>query len=73
MKKHWAIFLLALLVTLSCTRVNMPTYPPIDKLPGKVEQEGVKVEHFPSMMHTFIWRNWGLVPTSRLAEVLGTS
>ena len=51
----------------------MPTYPPIDKLPGKVEQEGVKVEHFPSMMHTFIWRNWGLVPTSRLAEVLGTS
>ncbi|MBQ3992375.1 MAG: hypothetical protein II645_04385 [Bacteroidaceae bacterium] len=73
MKKHWAIFLLALLATLSCTRVNMPTYPPIDKLPGKVEQEGVKVEHFPSMMHTFIWRNWGLVPTSRLAEVLGTS
>ncbi|HQQ01052.1 MAG TPA: hypothetical protein PLY86_21560 [bacterium] len=29
--------------------------------------------HFPSRMHTFIWRNWPLVEVGRLAEVLGTS
>ena len=73
MKTHWTIFLLALLATVSCSRVTEVTYPPIDKLPGQVEQEGVKAEHFPSRMHTFVWRNWGLVPASRLAKVLDTS
>ena len=29
--------------------------------------------HFPSRMHTFIWRNWTTVPASRLAKVLNTT
>lgn len=29
--------------------------------------------HFPDRMHTFIWRNWNLVDTRKLATVLGTS
>ncbi|MCR4920536.1 MAG: hypothetical protein K5945_02345 [Bacteroidaceae bacterium] len=73
MKKHWPILLLALLATMSCSRVYTTSFPPADKLPGRVEQEGVKAAHFPSRMHTFVWRNWGLVPASRLAKILSTS
>jgi hypothetical protein len=29
--------------------------------------------HFPSRMHTFIWRNWPVVAEERLASVLGTT
>lgn len=28
---------------------------------------------FPSRLHTFIWRNWALVPALRLAEVVGAT
>lgn len=28
---------------------------------------------FPSRLHTFVWRNWPLVPVARLAAVLGAS
>ncbi len=27
--------------------------------------------HFPDRLHAFVWRNWELVPTDRLAEVVG--
>lgn len=73
MNKYWAIFFLTLLAMFSCSRNVAVDFPAADKLPGQVEQEGVKAAHFPSVMHTFIWRNWGLVPAARLARVLGTS
>ncbi|MDR3198447.1 MAG: hypothetical protein LBU34_11320 [Planctomycetaceae bacterium] len=38
-----------------------------DKGPAALE-----FEHFPSRLHTFIWRNWSVVPVQRLAEVLET-
>ena len=28
--------------------------------------------HFPSRMHLFVWRNWGLLNLDRMAQVLGT-
>lgn len=28
-------------------------------------------DHFPDRLHAFVWRNWNLVPTERLAEVVG--
>ncbi|MCL2119360.1 MAG: hypothetical protein FWH27_13140 [Planctomycetaceae bacterium] len=31
------------------------------------------VPHFPDRLHTFVWRNWNLVPLERLALVLQTS
>ena len=31
------------------------------------------VPHFPDRLHTFVWRNWNLVPLERLALVLKTS
>ena len=33
----------------------------------------VSFDHFPSRLHTFLWRNWTVVPETRLAEVLETS
>jgi hypothetical protein len=33
----------------------------------------VVFEHFPDRLHAVIWRNWRLVPTARLAEVLGAT
>jgi hypothetical protein len=33
----------------------------------------LEFEYFPSRLHTFIWRNWSVVPVQRLSEVLETS
>ena len=33
----------------------------------------VKLPYFPDRLHAFIWRNWELVPVSKMAEVLGAS
>ncbi len=32
-----------------------------------------QVPHFPDRLHTFVWRNWNLVPLERLASILRTS
>ena len=63
---------MAMLVFGACTSKTV-VYPPADILPGQTDQPAIETGHFPSRMHTFIWRNWGLVPASRLAEVLGTT
>lgn len=39
-------------------------------LPQGPEPEPVAVPHFPSRLHAFLWRNWGLVPEERLARLL---
>ena len=71
------ILLFATLATLfSCSpsnQTNTSEMPPFDKLPGQSDKAAVKVGHFPSRMHAFIWRNWGLVPAEKLATVLNTS
>jgi hypothetical protein len=36
-------------------------------------QAALEFEHFPSRLHTFLWRNWNVVPVERLAAVLETS
>lgn len=72
MKKICSLLFFVILSTFSYSDV-LPVYPPIDKLPGQSNQAGVKLDHFPSMLHAFIWRNWGLVPAARLAEVVGTT
>lgn len=33
----------------------------------------IQLPHFPSRLHAFIWRNWQLVPATRLAKVLNTT
>src|SRR4051794_19141514 len=42
-------------------------------LPAGPAPAPVVVPHFPDRMHAFVWRNWNVVPTDRLAAVLGAS
>ncbi|MBQ4516689.1 MAG: hypothetical protein II978_07860, partial [Clostridia bacterium] len=39
----------------------------------KIEKTGIMPEYFPTPMQAFIFRNWGMIDKSRLAEVLNTS
>ncbi len=43
------------------------------ELPAVSDKSPVPVDHFPDRLHAVVWRNWGLVPTDRLADVLQTS
>ncbi|GAA5225352.1 hypothetical protein [Membranihabitans marinus] len=42
-------------------------------LPVGSAPEPISIEHFPSRMHTFVWRNWNLVSPEKLGEVIGCS
>jgi hypothetical protein len=41
------------------------------QLPKGAAPPPVPAPHFPDRLHTYIWRNWSLVPTARLAQVVG--
>jgi hypothetical protein len=43
----------------------------INQLPVGFAPEPVALPHFPDRLHAYVWRNWQLVPTRRLAEVIG--
>ncbi len=40
-------------------------------LPAGPAPPPVKIAHFPDRLHAFVWRNWPLVPTARLAKTVG--
>ena len=42
-------------------------------LPVGSAPKPLEFRHFPSRLHTFVWRNWTLVAPERLARVIGTS
>ena len=43
-------------------------------LPGEGDtRPAIQYDYFPSRMHAFVFRNWSLVPASRLARVLHTN
>lgn len=44
-----------------------------DELPEVSQRAPVPVPHFPDKVHAVVWRNWGLVPPARVADVLGTT
>ena len=77
-KKCSIVFLLtaAIAVGTACRPApadDTTALPPAGQLPGQTGKAAVTLEHFPSRVHAFIWRNWGLVPQERLAEVLQTT
>ncbi len=41
-------------------------------LPGGAAPKPVSFPHFPSRLHSFVWRNWPLVTPERMAQVVGT-
>ncbi len=62
--KIYILTLLLILPLISWSNQGLP----VGNAPKPVE-----FLHFPSPMHTFIWRNWPLVEAERLAQVLNTS
>jgi hypothetical protein len=44
-----------------------------DVLPAGSAPAPVTFDHFPDSLHAVVWRNWRLVPTSKIAEVLGAT
>jgi hypothetical protein len=42
-------------------------------LPKGSAPKPVLFPHFPDRLHAFVWRNWQLVPTRRMGEVVGAS
>lgn len=42
-------------------------------LPVGGHPPALRFPHFPDTLHAVVWRNWGLVPSAHLAQVLGTS
>ena len=42
-----------------------------DALPAGPAPEPVPLPYFPDRLHAYVWRNWTLVPTDRLAAVVG--
>ena len=43
----------------------------VSDLPRGSAPKPVPLPHFPGPLHAFLWRNWPLVPTARLAAVVG--
>lgn len=42
-------------------------------IPDGPPAPAVMFEHFPDRLHAYVWRNWNLVPTSKLAQVIGAT
>ncbi|MHB9031425.1 MAG: hypothetical protein ACYC6L_00105 [Anaerolineae bacterium] len=45
----------------------------MEALPATSTIPAVRYPHFPSTWQAVVWRNWGLVPVSRLAKALGAA
>jgi hypothetical protein len=43
------------------------------ELPMGPAPEPVSAPHFPDRLHAYVWRNWEVAPTERLAEVVGAA
>lgn len=44
----------------------------VSDLPMGTAPQPLDFRHFPSRLHAFVWRNWPLVTTDRMATVVGT-
>jgi len=42
-------------------------------LPTGSAPPALPLRHFPDRLHAFVWRNWSLVPASRMASVVGAT
>lgn len=58
------MFCLCLAVSSTWTEIQLP----VGDAP-----EPIEVSHFPSRMHSFIWRNWPVVPVEKIASILHTN
>lgn len=49
------------------------TAKPSPAAPSAAEPTPVAAPHFPDRLHAYVWRNWPLVPTARLAATVGAT
>ncbi|MBL9139715.1 MAG: twin-arginine translocation signal domain-containing protein [Verrucomicrobiales bacterium] len=57
---------------IAASRTTHPTPSlTVADLPRGSAPQPLAFDHFPSRLHAFVWRNWQLVPTQRMAEVVG--
>ncbi len=63
--------LLGTLIFVSFTSAAKPgtAKPSVVDLPAGAAPAPVAIPHFPDRLHAFVWRNWSLVTTARMAEV----
>jgi hypothetical protein len=64
----WTLRAATFLMLLVATTLAGQTMLPAGSAPPALE-----FPYFPDRVHAFVWRNWNVVPTDRLAKVLGTS
>ncbi len=57
-----------LLALLGIMTVMMTSDLPVGSAPAPVA-----LPHFPDRLHAFVWRNWTLVPTERIAQTVGAT
>lgn len=50
--------------------LGVPALPAAGKEAGK---KALGFKHFPNALYAFVWRNWGLVPLERMADVVGAT
>src|SRR6476661_6764643 len=62
-RMKWRIFAVVLILS-AVARAELP----VGSSPA-----ALKFEHFPTRVHAFVFRNWNLVETERLAKILGTT
>jgi hypothetical protein len=45
----------------------------VGNLPVGSAPAALPIDHFPSRLHAFVWRNWPLVPADRMARIVGAT
>lgn len=50
--------------------ITFVTLMSILELPAPSDRAPVALDHFPTPVHAFVWRNWQLVPATRMAAVV---
>jgi len=52
---------------------NTKSLMPMSELPAGSSPSPLPTPHFPNRLCAFVWRNWSLVPTDRLAQVVSAT
>ncbi|MFO1093754.1 MAG: hypothetical protein U0992_10650 [Planctomycetaceae bacterium] len=60
----WLALIVAVGTAAGAAETAIPEGPP---------PPAVMLEHFPTRLHAYVWRNWNLVPTAKLAAVVGAT
>ncbi|MGE0759169.1 MAG: hypothetical protein AB7F89_03515 [Pirellulaceae bacterium] len=72
MKTRWKVCWCAVWLLVACPRFAQ-VWAAEEGVPAGPPPPAVLFEHFPDRLHAYVWRNWHLVPTAKLARVVGAT